>query len=131
MKTMTLMKMMLVILTFTSVTAFAQTASIAKPENKKSMETKEMKMYVIEREIPGAGKFSSAELKTISQTSCAVLTEMGPGIEWVHSYVTDNKIFCIYRAQSEDALREHARKGGFPINTISLVSNTISPATAK
>ncbi|MES1181805.1 MAG: hypothetical protein ABUL44_03330 [Flavobacterium sp.] len=65
---MTLMKMMLVILTFASVTAFAQTASIAKPENKKSMETKEMKMYVIEREIPGAGKFSIAELKTISQT---------------------------------------------------------------
>jgi len=131
MKTMTTFKMLLFILALSTTTAMAQTASNEKPENKKTMETKDMKMYVIEREIPGAGKLNSAELKGISQTSCAVLKEMGPGIEWVQSYVTDNKIFCIYRAENEQALRDHAKKGGFPINSINLVSNTISPATAK
>lgn len=114
-----------------SASAFAQTASTAKNENQKTMKTKEMKMYVIEREIPNAGKLTPEELKAISQTSCGVIKEMGPRIEWVHSYVTDNKIFCIYRAENEEALREHARKGGFPINVVSPVATIISPATAS
>lgn len=90
-----------------------------------------MKTYVIEREIPGAGNFTAAELKAISQTSCNVLKEMGPRIEWLHSYVTGNKIYCIYKAENEELVKEHAKKGGFPANTISAVANVISPATAE
>ena len=124
------LKLLVLILVLSSTVTFAQTASTAKPENKKTMTTKKMNMYVIEREIPNAGKLTAPELKGISQTSCSVIKELGPGIEWVHSYVTDNKIFCIYKAESEEVLREHAKKGGFPINSINLVSTTISPATA-
>jgi len=131
MKTKTTFTALFILLMISATSVLAQTASIKTPENKNAMKAKEMKMYVIEREIPGAGKLSAEELKGISQTSCSVLKEMGPGIEWVHSYVTDNKIFCIYRAESEEALREHARKGGFPINVINPVATTISPATAK
>lgn len=131
MKTTMTFKMALFILMLYSTTTFSQTGSVVQSENKKIMETKDMKTYVIEREIPGAGKLNGEELKTIAQTSCTVLKEMGPGIEWLQSYVIENKIVCIYRAESEEALREHAKKGGFPINVISLVSNTISPATAK
>jgi len=131
MKTITTFKMLLLILVLSSSVAFAQTASSAKPENKKTMETKVLKTYVIEREIPGAGKLTGAELKSISQASCSVLKQMGPEIEWVQSYVTDNKLFCIYRAENEEALRTHAKKGGFPINAVNLVSTTISPATAQ
>ncbi|MEO7990924.1 MAG: DUF4242 domain-containing protein [Chryseolinea sp.] len=130
MKTMTTLKLLLLILALSSTATFAQTASAAKPANKKTMETKKMNTYVIEREIPNAGKLTAPELKGISQTSCSVLKELGPGIEWVHSYVTDNKIFCIYKAENEEVLREHAKKGGFPINSINLVSTMISPATA-
>ena len=89
-----------------------------------------MKTYVIEREIPNAGKLTAEELKAISQTSCAVLEEMGPSIEWIHSYVTGDKIYCIYKAENEELIREHARLGGFPANTISAVASIISPATA-
>ena len=89
-----------------------------------------MKTYVIEREIPNAGKLTAEQLKTIAQTSCAVLEEIGPSIEWVHSYVTGNKIYCIYKAANEELIREHATKGGFPANTISEVASIISPATA-
>jgi len=131
MKTTTTFKMLLLILMLSSAAVFAQTASSAKHENKKTMETKEMKTYVIEREIPGAGKLTGAELKSISQASCSVLKQMGPGIEWVQSYVTDNKLFCIYRAENEELLRTHAKNGSFPINAINLVSTTISPATAQ
>jgi hypothetical protein len=91
----------------------------------------EMKTYVIEREIPGAGDMSAEELKAISQTSCAVLKDMGPQIEWLHSYVTDNKIYCIYKAESQDLIKEHAEKGGFPANSVSELSTMISPATAE
>ena len=94
------------------------------------MEKKNMNTYVIEREIPEAGKLSAADLQGISKTSCSVLTELGPDIEWVHSYVTDNKIFCVYRAENEEILRTHAAKGGFPINKINKLSTVISPATA-
>lgn len=92
--------------------------------------TEELKTYVIEREIPEAGKFDAAQLQGISQKSCSVLDELGPKIEWLHSYVTDNKIFCIYRAENEEILRKHAEKGGFPINKINLLSAVISPKTA-
>jgi hypothetical protein len=89
-------------------------------------------MYVIEREIPGAGQFTAEKLKEISQTSCGVLKEMGPQkILWLHSYVTGDKIYCVYVATSEEAVREHAKKGGFPANSVSKVTTIISPATAK
>ena len=90
-----------------------------------------MKTYVIEREIPDAGKLTAEQLKAISQTSCSVLKEMGPKIQWLHSYVTGNKIYCIYKAESEELIREHARKGGFPANSVVQVSTIISPATAN
>ncbi len=90
-----------------------------------------MPKYVIEREIPGAGKLSSQELQAISQKSCAVLNQLGPQIQWVQSYVTENKIYCVYIAPSEEAIREHAQKGGFPANRISQVSSVIDPTTAE
>jgi hypothetical protein len=90
-----------------------------------------MKTYLIEREIPGAGKLTSEQLKSISQTSCNVLKEMGPKIQWIQSYVTGNKIYCVYKAENEDLIREHAKKGGFPANTITEISSVISPATAN
>jgi hypothetical protein len=90
-----------------------------------------MPKYVIEREIPGAGKLTADELKGISQTSCGVLREMGPEINWVHSYVTGDKIYCVYIAPNEEMVREHAMKGGFPANSVSQVSAIIDPATAE
>ena len=89
-----------------------------------------MHKYVIEREIPGAGKLTAADLQGISQKSCSVLKEMGPQIQWVESYVTDDKVYCVYIAASEDLVREHAKRGGFPANRISLVRTTIDPTTA-
>ena len=90
-----------------------------------------MPKYVIEREIPGAGNLSAAELKAISQTSCGVLSNMGPQIQWVHSYVTGDKIYCVYVAPNEEMVREHARQGGFPANSVSRVVNMIEPVTAE
>ncbi len=90
-----------------------------------------MPKYVIEREIPEAGKLSAEELQGISQTSCAMLQEMGPQIQWVESFVTDDKIYCVYIAPNEEAVREHARKGGFPANRISEVKSVIDPTTAE
>lgn len=90
-----------------------------------------MPRYVIEREIPGAGKLTAAELQGISQKSCGVLQGMGPKIQWVESFVTDDKIYCVYIAPNEAAVREHAQKGGFPANKISQVRNVISPTTAE
>ena len=90
-----------------------------------------MPQYVIEREMPGAGQLSHDDLKLASQTSCSVLRDLGPQIQWVHSYVTDNKIYCIYRAPNEDMVREHARLGGFPANKISQVRSIIDPTTAE
>lgn len=89
-----------------------------------------MKTYVIERGIPGAGNLSPEELKGISQKSCGVLQKLGPDIEWLHSYVTGDKIYCVYRAASEELVREHAAEGGFPADAVSEVTSTISPATA-
>ena len=90
-----------------------------------------MPKYVIERGIPGAGSLSKEQLQAISQTSCGVLQEMGPKINWIHSYVTSDKIYCIYSAPNEEMLREHASKGGFPIDVISKVSAIIDPTTAE
>ena len=90
-----------------------------------------LKTYIIEREIPGASAFSPATLQEISKKSCSVLKTMGPGIEWIQSYVAGNKIFCIYKAENEERLREHAKKGGFPANVITEIAAVISPATAE
>jgi len=90
-----------------------------------------MPKYVIEREIPGAGKLTAEDLKGISQTSCGVLEKMGPQIQWVHSYVTDDKIYCVYVAPNEEMVREHAKQGGFPANSVSQVSTIIDPVTAE
>jgi hypothetical protein len=90
-----------------------------------------MPKFVIEREIPGAGKLSAQELQAISQKSCGVLRGMGPQIQWVHSYVTDDKIYCVYVAPDEAAVREHARQGGFPANKVSQVRSVIDPTTAE
>ena len=90
-----------------------------------------MPQYLIERNIPGAGKLSPADLKGISQKSCGVLNSMGPQIQWVHSYVTGDQIFCVYRAPNEAMVREHARQGGFPADKVSEIKTTISPTTAE
>ncbi len=90
-----------------------------------------MPKYVIEREIPGAGNLSAEELQSISQKSCGVLQEMGPQIQWVQSYVTDNKLYCIYIAPNAEMVAEHAKKGGFPANSINKVVTMIDPTTSE
>lgn len=90
-----------------------------------------MPKYVIEREIPGAGSMSSETLRAVSQTSCGVLRKLGPEIQWVHSYVTDNKIYCVYIAPNEEMVREHARQGGFPANSVTEIKTIIDPTTAE
>ncbi len=90
-----------------------------------------MPRYVIERDIPGAGRLSASELKAISQKSCAVLDDLGPQIQWVHSYVTGDKVYCVYLAPNEDLIREHAKRGGFPADRISEVATVIDPVTAE
>jgi cell division inhibitor SulA len=90
-----------------------------------------MPKFVIEREIPGAGKLSAQELQGISGKSCSVLKDLGPQIQWLHSYVTGDKIYCVYIAPNEELVREHAKRGGFPANKISKVSTIIDPTTAE
>ncbi len=90
-----------------------------------------MPKYVIEREIPGAGKLSVADLKAISQKSCAVISNLGPSIQWVESFVTEDKIYCVYIAPNKELVFEHASQGGFPANRVEEVSNVISPVTAE
>ena len=90
-----------------------------------------MPQYLIERNIPGAGKLSPDELKAISQKSCGVLNALGPQIQWVHSYVTDDQIHCIYRAPDEAMVREHARQGGFPADRVLEIKAIIDPSTAE
>jgi hypothetical protein len=89
-----------------------------------------MPKYLIEREIPGAGKLTPAQLQGISQKSCSVLNTLGPQIQWIHSYVTGDKIYCVYRAPNEEMVREHAKQGGFPANRISEITTIIDPSTA-
>lgn len=90
-----------------------------------------MPKYVIEREIPGAGDLTAGELSGISQKSCSVLSSLGPQVQWLHSYVTDNKIYCVYIAPNEELIKEHANQGGFPANSVSEVKSTIDPTTAE
>ena len=90
-----------------------------------------MPKFVIEREIPGAGNLSAAELQGVAQNSCAVLSSLGPQIQWIESFVTDNKVYCVYIAPNEEMIREHARQGGFPANKISEVRAVIDPTTAE
>ncbi|HLG20913.1 MAG TPA: DUF4242 domain-containing protein [Bdellovibrionota bacterium] len=90
-----------------------------------------MPKYVIERDLPGAGKLPKDQLQAISQKSCSVLSELGPKIQWLHSYVTDNKIYCVYISPNEKLIREHAQKGDFPITRISEVRTVIDPTTSE
>jgi hypothetical protein len=90
-----------------------------------------MPKFVIERDMPGVGKSSPADLKGASQKSCAALGKLGSGIQWIHSYVTDDRIYCVYLAESEAMIRDHATQSGFPANRISQVRNVIEPATAE
>lgn len=121
--------LLVAILLFAGSSSFAQTAT--SPNHSSTKKETVMKTYLIERDIPNAGQFTAADLKGISQKSCSVLTEMGPGIQWLQSYVTGNKIFCVYKAENEELIREHGKKGGFPVTLITEISSTISPATAK
>jgi len=118
-------------ITMLLLAGYATIAQKAPETNTKKTTNMQMKTYVIEREIPDAGKLTPEQLKGISQTSCGVLKEMGPKIQWIHSYVTGNKIYCIYKAENEELVREHAKKGGFPANSIVEVTSVISPATAE
>lgn len=90
-----------------------------------------MPQYLIERELPGAGKLTPGDLQAISQKSCSVLSGLGPQIQWVHSYVTGDKIYCIYRAPNEELIREHAKQGGFPANVVTEIKAVIDPTTAE
>ena len=90
-----------------------------------------MPKYVIERAIQGVGASKASELQAISQKSCSVLMEMGPEVQWIHSYVTPDKIYCVYQAPNEEMVREHARRGGFPADSVSPVLAIIDPATAE
>jgi hypothetical protein len=103
-------------------------AACAQPTPK---EGAPLEKYVIERDLPGAGKLSSAELQAIARKSNGVLASMGPNIQWVESYVTGDKIYCVYRADSEEAIRKHAQAGGFPANKISRITTVIDPTTAR
>ena len=105
-------------------TALAQQAT---PKNQDDMKT-----YLIEREIPKAGQLTNVELQGISKKSCDVLDDLGSAnIQWLHSYVTEDKVYCVYKAKNKELIKEHAEKGGFPVTNISELSTTISPATAK
>lgn len=90
-----------------------------------------MPKFLIEREIPGAGNLSASDLQAISQKSCGVLNSMGPKIQWLQSYVTDNKIYCVYIAPDEATVREHATKGGFPANSVARIATMIDPTTSE
>jgi hypothetical protein len=96
-----------------------------------SQQVSTMPKFVIERAIPNIGATSAADLQAISQKSCGVLSELGPEVQWVHSYVTGDKIYCVYNAASEDLVREHARRGGFPADSVARVMATIDPTTAE
>ncbi len=90
-----------------------------------------MPKYLIERELPGAGSLSGEQLQAISQKSCSVLRNLGPQIQWLHSYVTGDKVYCVYIAPDEKTIREHATQGGFPANRVSEIKTTIDPTTAE
>lgn len=111
---------------------FAQQNTLAKANVNQDEEiTGSMKTYVIEREIPNAGQLTQEQLKGISQKSCTVLNQMGAEIEWLHSYVADDKVYCLYKASNLELIKEHATKGGFPVNSVQELSTIIGPETAK
>lgn len=118
---------LLSLLLFAAFTAYAQQPAHMDDSPQNTV----MKTDVVEREIPDAGRLTPEQLKAISQKSCSVLQVMGPRIQWLHSYVTGNKIYCIYKAENEEWIRKHAQDGGFPVNTIVQVAAIISPATSK
>ena len=133
MKKSYLSKLILVGLLLLSCFSNAQEEAVAEAKNNKEILTEkpQMKTFLIEREIPNAGELTAEQLKGISQKSNAVLSQMGEGIEWIHSYVTENKVYCVYKAENKEAIKTHADKGGFPANKISELSTTINPSTAK
>jgi hypothetical protein len=107
------------------------TTQPSEVQSKAESEIDTMPKFVIEREIPEVGKWSAEQLQAVSQTSCGVLREMGPQIQWLHSYVTDNKIYCVYIAPDEDSVKKHAQLGGFPANKISQIRAVIDPTTSE
>ena len=121
----------ILICTIVLFAGYASSAQTTASNISTTTKTTSMKTYLIERDIPGAGKLTPEQLKAISQKSCGVLKDMGPQIQWIQSYVTGDKIFCVYKAENEELIREHAKKGGFPANKITEVSSEISPATAE
>lgn len=116
---------------FLSISLSAQNQKSFESGQNVIHENETMKTFVIERIIPGAGDLTAEQLKGISQTSCSVLQEMGPIIEWQHSYVTGDKVYCVYKAQNKQLIEVHAKKGNFPANSINEVAAKISPITAK
>jgi hypothetical protein len=104
-----------------------------RPANRRTFHPEHtiMPKFVIERDIPGAGALSAADLQAISQKSCGVLRELGPTVQWVHSYVTDDRIYCVYNAPNPQMVHEHARLGGFPANSVAQVRHIIDPTTAE
>ena len=118
------------VILFLVVVFFLVSTATAQSSDNTTHTNAALKTYLIERDIQGAGQLSPADLKGISQKSCSVLKEMGHGIVWLQSYVTGNKIFCVYQADNESMLKEHAKKGGFPVTSITEINNTISPKTA-
>ena len=126
----TLKKSFSILIAVILLTGYVSLAQTTSATNSKTSNQTQMKTYLIERNIPNAGKLNHDELKAISQKSCSVLNEMGPDIQWIQSYVVGDKIFCVYKATSEELLKEHGLKGGFPVDHIYEVKNIISPATA-
>lgn len=121
---------LLAFVTLTMANCANTNKSMADTLRSKAM-AENLNMYVIEREIPDAGKLTSEDLKGISEVSCGVLKELGSEIQWIHSYVVADKIYCVYTAPNEEMIREHAKKGGFPANSVSMVSTVIDPSTAE
>jgi hypothetical protein len=111
--------------------AFASLICLQLIKEKRKGEDKDMPKYVIERDLPGIGNATEDQARTISQKSCSVLNKLGPTIQWLHSYVTADKIYCIYIAPDEKTIREHAEQGGFPANRVSEVKSVIDPTTAE
>jgi Nickel responsive protein SCO4226-like len=121
--------LLIAILLFVGYASTAQSTTASS--NSKTTNATKMKTYLIERDIPDAGKLTPEQLKAISQKSCDVLKDMGPSIQWIQSYVTGDKIYCVYKAENEELIKEHAKKGGFPANSIMEIATVISPATAE
>ena len=114
-----------------SLTLILAGSALAKEEPKPETLPAGMNMYVIERDMPGVGKLSADELKGAAQKSCTVLRNLGPDITWLHSYVTGDKLYCVYLAPNEEMVREHAKEGGFPASSVKRVSTIIGPQTAR